>query len=119
MRSIKTTVTYKAPEWAYCNCSAKGKDTCRFCTKNGKGHMCVLYNVPLEEVNGLIRKDVACAKCTCCDQAGCQDDTQVSPKMVMKLTMQEYRKVYKKLVSQGYPDAMADKLAQQAILGGK
>ena len=50
-----------------------------------------------------------------------EEDTniQVDPKAVMKMTMQEYQKIYTQLLAQGYPDTMANKLAQQMVLGGK
>lgn len=125
MKQLKTCVTYKVPDWGFCNCSNFGrptKDVCRFCVKVGKKHVCVLHNMPLESQEGiLIKKDVMCIKATAGFAVEVADEpaVKVDPKSVMKMTMQEYRKVYKQLVSQGYPDAMADKLAQQYLLGGK
>lgn len=122
MKKVKTTVNYKVPDWVFCNCSRLGKptkDMCRFCVKHGKNYVCVLHNMPLEVVEGtLVKKDTACIKATAGFPSEVEDTVQVDPKTVMKMTMQEYRKAYNKLVGQGYPDAMADKLAQQLILGG-
>lgn len=122
MKKVKTTVNYKVPDWGFCNCSRLGKptkDMCRFCVKHGKNYVCVLHNMPLEIVEGtLVKKDTACIKATAGFPSEVEDTIQVDPKTVMKMTIQEYRKAYNKLIGQGYPDAMADKLAQQLILGG-
>lgn len=123
MKKVKTTVTYKVPDWEFCNCSRLGKptkDTCRFCVKHGKSYVCVLHNMPLDMIEGtLVKKDMACIRATAGFTSEVEDDIQIDPKAVMKLTLQEYRKAYKQLIAQGYPDAMADKLAQQMIMGGK
>ena len=123
MKRIKTTVTYKVPDWDFCNCSRLGKptkDRCRFCVKSGKKHVCVLHNMPLEVVEGtLVKKDLACIRATAGFASIIEDnDVQVDPKAVMKMTMQEYQKIYKQLLAQGYPDAMSSKLAQQIVLEG-
>lgn len=123
MKRVKTTVNYKVPDWEFCNCSRLGKptkDTCRFCAKHGKGYVCVLHNMPLDTFEGtLVKKDMACVRATAGFTSEVEDDIQIDSKTVMKLTLQEYRKAYKRLIAQGYPDAMADKLAQQMTLGGK
>lgn len=123
MKKVKTTVNYKVPEWGFCNCSKLGKptkDMCRFCVKSKGKYVCVLHNIPLDTHDGvLIKKDNECLRATAGFPSEVEDnDVQVDPKTVMKMTMQEYRKAYNKFVSQGYPDAMADRLAQQLILGG-
>lgn len=122
MKRVKTTVNYKVPDWEFCNCSRLGKptkDMCRFCVKHGKGYVCVLHNMPLDMVEGiLVKKDMACVRATASFTSEVEDDIQVDPKTVMKLTLQEYRKAYKQLIAQGYPDAIADKLAQQMTMGG-
>lgn len=122
MKRVKTTVTYKVPDWEFCNCSSFGKptkDVCRFCVKHGKCHVCVLHNMLLDLYEGiLIKKDTACVRATAGFTSEVEDTVQVDPKTVMKMTLQEYRKAYKQLIAQGYPDAMADKLAQQMTMGG-
>lgn len=126
MIKIKTDVTYKVPEWGYCNHIAGltkvSKDTCRFCVKTGKGcYSCALHNMPLETEQGnVVNKCPQCIKAGNSKRAVVEEDTiQVSPKEVMKATLAEYRKVYKNLLDQGYPDVVADKLAQKVLLGGK
>ena len=122
MKRVKTTVNYKVPDWEFCNCSRLGKptkDMCRFCVKHGKNYVCVLHNMPLDVVEGiLVKKDMACIKATVGFPSEVEDTIQVDPKTVMKMTLQEYRKAYKQLIAQGYPDSMADKLAQQMTMGG-
>ena len=119
MKRVKTTVTYKVPDWQFCNCSAHGKDMCRFCVKHGKKHICVLYNMPLEVSEGiLVKKDMLCIRTTAGFSSVVDEPVHVDPKELMKLTVQEYRKNYKSLIAQGIPDAMADKLAMQATIGG-
>lgn len=126
MIKIKTTVTYKVPEWGYCNHAAGltkvSKDMCRFCVKTGKGSFaCALHNLPLEVEQGFVAiKCPQCVKAGLSRHAELEDGTvQVDPKDIIKATMSEYRKVYSKLVSQGYPDVVADKLAQKFLLGGE
>ena len=123
MKKVKTTVNYKVPEWEFCNCSRFGKPTsekCRFCVKQGKGYACTLHNMPLDVVEGiLIKKDKACIRATAGFPSEVVDTEQVDPKLVMKLALQEYRKLYKKFIRDGYPDSMADKLAAQLTIGGK
>ena len=122
MKLVKTTVNYKVPDWEFCNCSRLGKptkDMCRFCVKHGKNYVCVLHNMQLDVVEGiLVKKDMACIKATAGFPSEVEDTIQVDPKTVMKMTLQEYRKAYKQLIAQGYPDNMADKLAQQMTMGG-
>ena len=123
MKLVKTTVNYKVPDWEFCNCSRLGKptkDMCRFCVKHGKNYVCVLHNMPLDVVEGiLVKKDTACIRATAGFPSEVEDDIQVDPKAVMKMTMQEYQKIYKQLLAQGYTDTMANKLAQQMVLGGE
>jgi len=119
---VKTTVKYAVPAWEFCNCSSLGKPTkgmCRFCVKNGKKYICAMHNMPLDVCEGiLVRKNSACIKATAGFKSNVEDAPQINPKEVMKLTMQSYRKTYRYLLGQGYPDAMADKLAQQMVLTG-
>jgi hypothetical protein len=75
--------------------------------------------MPLDTTEGiLLKKTDACLKATAGFKSEVEDTPQIDPKTVMKMTLQEYRKVYKQLIAQGYPDSMADKLAQQMTMGG-
>lgn len=119
MKRIKTTVTYKVPDWEFCNCSVHGKDMCRFCVKRGKAYVCVLHNMPLEVTEGvLVKKDYACSRATAGFVSEVEDGVHVDPKAVIKATIDEYKKIYHSLIKQGYSEVIAEKLAQQT-LGGK
>lgn len=123
MKKITTNVTYRVPDWCYCNHSKLGrplKDMCRFCTKHGSAYVCTLHNMPLVVEEGkLIRKDDACIKATYGAKSVVEDEISVDPAQLIKLTIKEYRKVYSKLTKDGYPDAMAHELALQHLSGGK
>lgn len=123
MKCVKTEVTYKVPDWQFCNHSKLGKptkDVCRFCVKHGKAHVCVMHNMPLDVTEGiLINKCMACVKATAGFRSVVEDtEVRVDPKDVMRLAINKYRQAYSQLISQGYPADMADKLAYKSILGG-
>lgn len=130
MIKIKATVTYKVPEWSYCNHIAGltkvSKETCRFCVKTGKGnYSCALHNMPLSVEQGyVVSKCPQCVKAGLSRHAEVTEETgnataNINPKDVIKATVTEYRKAYKSMIAQGYPDVVADKLAQKVLLGGK
>ena len=87
-------------------------------TKKGV-QTCPLYNVPLHTEEGYVA-----VKCPKCVKAGFvhreeivdEPEVKVNPQDVIKLTLSEYRKIYKQLIAEGYPEAMADTLAQKALL---
>lgn len=122
MIKVKTTVTYRVPDWNYCNCSRMGrvtKETCRFCTKVGKQYVCTLHNIPLSVSDGIrIEKTEECRRACAGFRSEVADEppVKVNPKDLMKATLTEYRKVYKQLIAEGYPEALADKFAQKALL---
>lgn len=117
MKRLTTKVTYKVPIGPYCNHDNK-KSTpltrCRFCTDLGKyGFTCVLHNEQLAVLGGkLILKCEACFS-----QQGVVEDTPtVSPKDLMTYAIKEYRKLYQNLLHQGFPEPIADKMAQEGVL---
>ena len=124
MIKIKAKVEYKVPDWGHCNFSSGfyrvSKEKCRFCIETKKGvHACALYNVPLQTEEGYVA-----VKCPKCVKAGFvhreeivdEPEVKVNPQEIIKLTLSEYRKTYKQLIAEGYPEAMADTLAQKALL---
>lgn len=126
MIKVTTKVTYRVPEWAYCNCQATllkpSKDKCRFCVKDGKNYRCALYNEMLSTSQGtLVEKTRACVKAGCGFNSEVVDEVTpaIEPQAIISMAINEYRKVYKSLRDQGYPEPMADKLAQQYMNGGK
>lgn len=127
MIKIKAKVEYKVPDWGYCNLQSglfrAQKAKCRFCVETKKGvHSCALYNVPLQTEEGYIA--VKCPKCVKAgfvhrEEIAADESVQIDPKDIIKATLSEYRKTYKQLLADGYPEAMADTLAQKVLLGGK
>ena len=127
MRKIETTVTYKVSDGCYCNLrqeSHKGfpaDQRCRFCTKLDKdSFVCVLHNMPLVVEEGcLIHKAQACVRNVAYKSRTVPDvdDTpKVNPKDIIKWAITEYKRAYAKLVKDGYPAALAMKLAQESVL---
>lgn len=123
MKKITTNVTYKVPEWNYCNHSKLGKpfkEKCRFCVKQGSSYVCVLHNVVLRsEGNMLVCKDSSCARATITSKNIVEDTMHVDPISIMKIAIKDYSKAYSKLIAEGYQSNMAQQLAQQHVLGGK
>jgi len=67
----------------------------------------------------LIRKDKACIQNMAYKSQSVPDvdDTpKVNPKDIIKWAITEYKRAYAKLVKDGYPEALAMKLAQESVL---
>lgn len=116
MKRLTTKVTYKVPLGLYCNHDNK-KSTpltrCRFCTDLGKhGFTCVLHNEQLALTGVMISKCPACLK----KQGVVEDVPTVPPKDLMTYAVKEYRKLYQDLLRQGFPEPIADKMAQEGVL---
>lgn len=127
MKKIETTVTYKVSEGCLCNLrfeKHKGfpaDQRCRFCTNLGKdGFVCVLHNMPLVVEEGcMIRKAQACMRNMAYKSQtvpNVDDTPKVNPKDVIKWALDEYNCVYNQLVSEGYPAALAMKVAKESVL---
>lgn len=130
LKKVTTSITYKVPAWCHCNMQGNifgqpSKEKCRFCVKEKGYYRCALYNEVLSTSEGtLINKARDCQKAT----AGFKSvvvgvETQpptptIDPKDAIKLTLSEYRRVRKQLLDQGYTETIADKMAQQYVLGG-
>ena len=124
MRKLKTTVTYKVSDGGYCNLRFErhkgfpADQRCRFCTNLGKnGFVCVLHNMPLVVEEGcLIRKTQACMACKSQIVPDEEDAPKVNPKDMIKWALDEYNRVYNQLVNEGYPAALAMKVAKESVL---
>lgn len=126
MKKITTTVTHRVSDGQYCNLSPTRyknfpiEQRCRFCTNVGKStFVCVMHNLPLVVEEGcLIRKAPQCLRNMF--QRGLTvtepDVPQINPKELMKWTMDEFDKIYKNLLTAGYPDALAMKTAREHVL---
>lgn len=131
LKKVTTNITYRVPAWEYCNLNSHkvgvpSGEKCRFCIKEKGHHRCALYNMVLDTHNGgFVVKTRDCQRAVAGfnsiveDVANKEDGPIVDPQLLMKTTLNEYIKTKKKLLSQGYPEAIADKVAQQYVLGGK
>lgn len=121
LKKVKTQITYRVPGGCYCNhtvgiLGTPTKDKCRFCVKDRGGYVCVLHNIPLTvEAKELPLKCRNCVKATAGFQSVVEDEepVHVDPQAIIKMAVDDYRKIYKKLRTQGYPESMADKLAKK------
>lgn len=131
MKFIQSKVTYEVPHWNYCNVDVfdidgtPSKQVCQFCIKTKQGHVCALYNEDLSVQGNKIAKVRACCKATAGFESIIQPKATapagptISPKELIKQTIELYEKTTKDLVAQGYPQAMAAAAAKKYILGGK
>lgn len=126
MRNVKLDMKVRVPSWDFCTLddfTANGrfsKETCRFCTKTKGGHRCTLFDEALAADATFVHKTPRCIRMS----AGYPDEPQQpvatpSPHTVMSEAIKEYKKTVLYLRSQGYPQSMAEMLAEQSVLGGK
>ena len=97
------------------------KDTCRFCIKTKAGYQCLLYNESLSVNDGFISKIRDCCKATAGYQSDIVTDVAppgptISPKELMKSTIDIYVKTVNDLLGQGYPKQLAEQVAKQYLL---
>lgn len=130
LKKVTTEITYKVPAWSHCNIQGNAfgqpsKDKCRFCVKEKDHYRCALYNEVLGTSQGiLVNKARACEKATAgyrsvvVDVESPAPTPVVEPKKFIKHTIAEYNKLRKQLVNQGYPDAIAERVAQEYLTGG-
>ena len=133
LKKVKTEITYRVPAYEYCNLIKKGSlaqptaDMCRFCVKDSrKGYRCALYNMPLETINmAIVKKTRDCERAVLGYKSVVEDvieepeEAKVDPSLIVKTTVAEYEKLRKSLISQGYPETVAVKVATQYVTGGK
>jgi len=72
----------------------------------------VLHNEQLAAIGVMISKCPACLK----KQGVVEDVPTVPPKDLMTYAVKEYRKLYQDLLRQGFPEPIADKMAQEGVL---
>lgn len=129
MRNVKLDMKVRIPSWNYCTLDdftdngRFSKEVCRFCVKTKGGYRCVLYDENLAADANFVHKACRCIKVS----AGYPDEVPppappvppVEPKLIMQETLKEYKKAVLYLRSQGYPQGMAETLAEKSVLGGK
>lgn len=123
MFKLKANVTYKVPEWDYCNNqmllrpSETDGTFCRFCFKKGGKACCSLYNELLDVVGGnAVKKHPMCIKvCQSKRKITTIEDidivSRVDPKAVAAAVLKEYRRVYQAFIRQGMTDSVAHNMA--------
>lgn len=127
LAKVTTKVTYKVPAWGHCNMQGNifgqpSKEKCRFCVKEKGTYRCALYNEVLGTSDGtLVNKVRECQKATVGFNIEVEDEpvVQADPIAIIKASIKEYNKIRKQLISQGYPEIIADKLASDYLTGGK
>lgn len=122
MKRVRITLTHNVPGWNFCMFEEGG--LCRFCDKTKSGHVCRLYDVRLMSDGNNIYKVESCKRATAGFDTTVEDVVPqaappIDPKLIMAEAIKMYNKALNKLVSQGYPKALAEKLAMQAVTGGK
>lgn len=132
LKKVTTNITYRVPDWEFCNLNSDklgvpSSEKCRFCVKEKGHHRCALYNYVLDSHNGgFVVKTRECQRAVAGFKSIVEDivpepgnEPIVDPKALMKATINEYIKFRKKLLAQGYPESLAEKVAQEFVLGGK
>lgn len=127
MRNIKVAVEYRVPSWNFCNVDSVtvngtvSKSRCRFCVTTKQGTRCSLYDEDLLTDSTFTHKTKKCIKATAGFQVTADEPTtiDVDPKLIIKETLNSYKKTVADLVKQGYPQNMAESIATKYILGDK
>ena len=124
MQKVKVTVNFKVPSWDFCNDDRLDggeltKSKCRFCDAERGHYSCRLYGEALWANDGLIQKTHQCKLASIGIATEVEEPAPgptISPKELMKHTIELYSKTVKDLQSQGYPTPLAEKVAKQHIL---
>lgn len=126
MKYIESKVSYKVPNWNYCNVDrfdidgTPSKQVCQFCIKERGGYRCALYDQQLMSDGKQVQKVRQCCKAT----AGFEsvivpaEAPTIQPKDLMKATISLYNKTVNDLITQGYPRQIAEQVAEKHVLGG-
>lgn len=128
MRKIKIETTAKIPSWEFCNSDKPtgklsiSKELCRFCHSSKAGYKCSLYNVWLSADRALVNKAPQCIYATTWGTAevleeDIADEIKVDPKLIVKETLKTYKKTLAGLIADGYPQNLAETVAEQYVLG--
>ena len=122
MKRVRMILTHNVPGWNFCTFEEGG--LCRFCGKIKRGHVCRLYDARLMSDGYDIYKVEGCKRATAgfdttVEEVAPQVTLSVDPKLIMTEAIKMYNKVLNEFLSQGYPKALAEKLAMQAVIGGK
>lgn len=124
MRKVKIEITTKLPSWHFCNLEKSAglsisSELCRFCKKTKNGHRCLLYDKWLTSDRGLVDKTKACIKAAVHGTTAIVDNElpQVDPKYIIRESLKTYKQTVNGLLSQGYPQNLAEDIAMKYVLG--
>ena len=127
MKYIESTITYRVPNWNFCNVdrfdidATPSKQVCQFCIKTKDGHRCALYDQPLMSDGKQIQKVRQCCKATAGFASviapAIEETPTIKPKDLIEATINMYNKTVNELLSQGYPRQMAELAAKKHVLG--
>ena len=124
MKKIKQTVEYRVPSWNFCNidtvtaAGTPSKTKCRFCVTTRQGTRCSLYDEELLVDSMFTHKTKKCIRATAGFTETVDEPTTpiVDPKLIIKETINSYKRTVADLMRQGYPRNMAETLAARYIL---
>lgn len=124
MRKVKTTVVTKVPGWHFCNLDKivttlePCQEKCKFCKEVKGGYKCILYDESLSSTPTLVDKTPRCIEATLQGTVEIVEETPiVDPKFIIRESLKTYIKTVNDLVNQGYPQQLAENIAQKYVLG--
>lgn len=125
MRKVKLTVECRIPSWNFCNYDGFTKDDryskelCRFCVKKRDGYYCTMHDKCLAADKNFVQKCPACIEASAGFATTVVDEPKhgpiVDPKTLIKESVELYAKTVQDLVKQGYPQALAEKVALEYV----
>ena len=124
MRKVDMRMSVYLPGWNNCNLESEplsSRKYCRFANRDNKGYYCSLFMERLDKYDTLLMKTHECCLATKqrvgdVDEMPVEAAPAVSPRDLMKQTIDEYEKQMAALTNQGYPASMAKKVVRQYIL---
>lgn len=123
------TLQCRVPSWNFCNYDGftpdnrYSKELCRFCVSTKQGHYCSLHDTWLTSDKNFVHKTEPCIKATAGYAITVDEPVPTGPVVEPSLIIQEaialYRKTVCDLVKQGYPQSMAETIADKYVKGIK
>lgn len=110
------------PSWNFCNYDGfthdnrYSKELCRFCQKTKDGHYCLLAEKRLMYDGKFVHKADVCIDLAAGFPTTISEPVAIDPKLMIRETLKIYNKTVADLLKQGYPRALAEKVATEMIL---
>lgn len=121
MKSVTSKVTYKVPNWNFCNHDNLfdgdlNKMTCSFCQKQKNGtYKCLLYNKELCTNGRLINKLPPCIEATISSGGEVEQDHNET-RQQLEQSVDTLLRTIQDLMKQGYPYELAQAVAKEYVL---